>query len=136
MRVERGTIQFLNPEGQLKIVAHYGFDAEFLNRLDTVNPEAMPCCGRALRHRTTIAIEDIEATDEYRAERTIAWRGGYRATWSSPLIIPEGRAMGVLSTHFPEPHLFLDRSTWPLRKTSRFAHRVGVRLALLESGPR
>ena len=104
---QMGSIQLVSPQGHLQIVAQRGFHDEYLRYFGSVGEDDASTYGRALRYRSTIAIEDVETDARYAPHhRAVAASANYRAVCSSPLIVPDGRVLGVLSTHFAEPHAF------------------------------
>src|SRR5262249_27228480 len=68
-------------------------------------------CGRAIRERNSIVIEDVLCDREYAPYRTIALEADYRGVQSTPLISSSGAFVGVLSTHFPAAHRPSDSET-------------------------
>src|SRR5262249_39972760 len=61
-------------------------------------------CGRAIRDRCSIIIEDVLTDSEFSPYRETAVEMGFRAVQSVPLISRSGALVGVLSAHFPERH--------------------------------
>jgi GAF domain-containing protein len=100
-----GNIQLMDwKTGYLTIAAQYGFNSEFLSFFRRVKAEDGAACGRALRQRSAILIEDVLLDQEFAPCRDIVLQAGVRAVQSTPLISSSGAFMGVLSTHFPAPH--------------------------------
>jgi transcriptional regulator with GAF, ATPase, and Fis domain len=98
-----GNIQLYNPHTQaLEIVAHRGFQQDFLDYFSSVRAD-LPC-GRALQRRERIIIEDVEADNAFEPHRQIAAAAGFRAVQSTPLFSRSGEPLGMLSTHFRQPH--------------------------------
>jgi GAF domain-containing protein len=60
-------------------------------------------CGRAIRLRHPIFIEDVVSDDEYVPYRQAAIGAGYRSVLSLPLITAAGRLVGVMSVHHSTP---------------------------------
>lgn len=60
--------------------------------------------GMCLRERRRIVIEDVETDPRLGSFRDLARKAGIRAIQSTPLITRSGVIVGVLSTHFHEPH--------------------------------
>jgi PAS domain S-box-containing protein len=99
-----GNIQIYNREtGALKIVAQRGFKRDFLDYFDSV-PEGQAACGLALQQRRRVIIEDVEVDPGFTPHRQIAASAGFRAVQSTPLFSRDGEPVGVLSTHFRQPH--------------------------------
>lgn len=91
--------------GTLKIVAHRGLDQRFLDYFANVDAGDSSACGLALRSRARIIIEDVNADPDFEPHRGIAASTGFRAVQSTPLLDRgSGKPLGMLSTHFREPH--------------------------------
>lgn len=102
----RGNIQFLNRETDaLEIRVQRGFDRAFVEHFRRVRGDDGSACGRALRHRRRIAIGDITQDAAFAPFLAIAQQAGFQAVQSTPILAADGRALGVLSTHFPAPQL-------------------------------
>jgi PAS domain S-box-containing protein len=100
-----GNIQLYNPHKKgLEIVVQRGFPQAFLDSFRLVGTEDNSACGRALRSGQRIIIEDVLTDEEYTNFRDIAAAAGYRAVQSTPLLVPGGTVLGMLSTHFRSPH--------------------------------
>ena len=55
-----------------------------------------------LRCGERVVIEDVESDEEYAPFRAAAREAGYRSVQSTPLIGRDGKALGIISTHFRE----------------------------------
>ena len=100
----KGNVQLLGDDGMLRIAVHAGFDRDFLDFFQTVRPEDSASCGRALQTGERVVIEDAETDERYAPLREVARTAGYRAVQSTPIINRDGRPLGMISTHFREPH--------------------------------
>jgi GAF domain-containing protein len=119
---DRGNIQILSPvTGSLRIVAQYGFGAEFLEYFAQVDDRGS-ACGRAARERAQIVIEDVHLDPGFAPHRGIAAASGFRAVQSTPLVDLSGRMVGVVSTHYGRPFRPSDRD---LQILSRIGDLVG-----------
>ena len=99
-----GNLRLFNKTtGTLEIVAHRGFDKAFLEYAKTVKDDAS-ACGRALLSCERVIIEDVQADPRFEPHRKIAAEAGFRAVQSTPLFDYAGEPLGVLSTHFKQPH--------------------------------
>ncbi len=104
-RAAFGNVQLCDPAtGQLEIVAQRGFSDRFLEHFARVDGNDDSACGRALRQGQRIIIEDVEKDGGYAPHRELAAAEGYRAVQSTPIRGRTGLAIGMLSTHFREPH--------------------------------
>ena len=100
-----GNVQLMDWQtGYLTIAAQRRFKDEFLNFFRRVRAETGSACGRAIRERHSIVIEDVLLDRDYAPYREVALEAGYRAVQSTPLISSSGAFVGVLSTHFPAAH--------------------------------
>jgi len=112
-----GNVQLYNRQTEtLEIVAQRGFGPEFLDYFRSV-PPGMGACGLALRRRQRVIIEDTEADSAYAPCRAAAAAAGYRAVQSTPMFSRDGELLGMLSTHFWQPHR---PSEWNLRLTDLY----------------
>jgi PAS domain-containing protein len=101
---DKGTVQIMNPRGELTIAAQEGFEPPFLEIFKEVNVEDNSACGRALRTGRRVIIEDVETDEEFAAFQHIALAAGFRAVQSTPLVARDGGVLGMLSTHFCNAH--------------------------------
>jgi PAS domain S-box-containing protein len=103
-RADLGNIQMYNAEKQtLEIVAQRGFQKDFLEHFRNVDDESS-ACGRAMKLRQRVIIEDVETDPGFAPHRHIAASAGFRAIQSTPLLSRGGKLLGMLSTHFRRPH--------------------------------
>lgn len=104
-RADFGNIQLCDPATNvLKMAAHRGFSRVFLEHFASVDVDHDSACGRALRERERVIIEDVEKDDGYIPHRAVAAHEGFRAVHSTPILGRDGHAIGMLSTHFRTPH--------------------------------
>ncbi len=100
---EYGNLQLLTGQ-QLVIVAQRGLPADFLRAFRRVSKDDGSACGRAVRLARPVVIPDVEKDLEFAIYGNIARRTQFRAVQSSPLITQGGRRLGIVSTHFANPH--------------------------------
>ena len=99
-----GNIQIYNPDAQaLEIVAQRGFQQDMLEHFRSVH-DTGAACGRAMKLRRRVIIEDVETDLEFAPHRHIAASAGFRAVQSTPLFTRSSQFLGMLSTHFRRPH--------------------------------
>ncbi len=72
-------------------------------------PPGSGCCGTCFAQRQRIVVEDTETDPLFEPYRELARQAGFRAVHSTPLITRSGKIVGVLSTHFRQPHRPSDR---------------------------
>jgi PAS domain S-box-containing protein len=99
-----GNIQLYNHETQaLEIVAQRGFQQDFLEHFRCMSDNGT-ACGRAMKLRERVIIEDVQTDSEFAPHRHIAESAGFRAVQSTPLLSRNCELLGMLSTHFRRPH--------------------------------
>ena len=100
----KGNIQLLDRErGVLTIATQCGFDRDFLETFRQVSTVDDSACGRALRLRRPILVEDTETEPTYARFRAAARAAGYRAVIAAPIMGRDERPVGMISAHFPSP---------------------------------
>jgi PAS domain S-box-containing protein len=116
-----GNVQLYNTQTKaLEIVAQHGFGQEFLDYFGSVQEDAA-ACGRALQRGERVIIEDVEIDPGFAPHRPIAAATGFRAAQSTPLFSRSGEPLGMISTHFRQPHRPSDRE---LRLTDLYARQA------------
>jgi PAS domain S-box-containing protein len=116
-----GNVQLYNSRTQtLEIVAQRGFGQDFLAHFSSVN-ESGAACGRALKRAERVIIEDVLTDPDFAPHRGIAASAGYRAVQSTPLFSRNGEPLGIVSTHFRQPHRPSERE---LRLTDLYARHA------------
>ena len=100
---EYGNLQLLAGQ-ELVIVAQRSLSPDFLRIFRRVRKDDGSACGRALLGGKPVVIPDVEKDVEFAIYRNIARRTRFRAVQSTPLIAPDGRRLGIISTHFANPH--------------------------------
>ena len=97
-----GNVQLFDAEREtLKIAAHHGFHAPFLEFFDEVHTGGT-ACGAVLQRRERVFVRDVTADPIFQDNQTIEvmLAAEARAVRSFPLVATSGRFMGVLSTHY------------------------------------
>ena len=121
-RADRGNVQLADPAtGALSIIAHHGFDEEFLAHFATVEDD-QSACGRAATRKAQVVISDVITDKRFEPHRGIAASSGFRAVQSSPMLDKNGQLVGVVSTHYKNPHA---PSARDLRIIRRYLDLVG-----------
>jgi two-component system, chemotaxis family, CheB/CheR fusion protein len=99
-----GYIQLYDSDsGKLRIAAQRGFERPFLDHFAEVDASNAAASGRALATGQQVLIEDIEKEPSFRLGLEWAASAGFRAVHSTPLIVGDGKVVGMLSTHFRAP---------------------------------
>lgn len=118
MRSQFGTIQILCPEddpsgnaGKLLLLAHHGFPAETVKFWELVDPSAFSSCTRALKTGQRAIIPDFEEWNEIAGSPDfLAFRSaGIRSAQTTPLLSRDGKLIGMISTHWRDPHVPSER---------------------------
>jgi signal transduction histidine kinase len=100
-----GDVQLLDTHTeQLRVVAQRGLSDGFVKHFDGI-PLGQEACGRALSRRQRIVVEDVRVSPLFTeaARRTLAGTDAV-ACQLTPLFSRGGDPLGVISTHFREPH--------------------------------
>ncbi|WP_083901687.1 chemotaxis protein CheB [Pseudanabaena sp. PCC 6802] len=130
LHADMGNIQLLDRQrGVLEIVSHQGFGSEFLDYFREVGADDGTACSRALKSGQRAIVEDVQTDTEYAPHLQIAAAAGYRAVQSTPLIGRQGELLGVLSTHFRQPHRPAERE---LRMLDLYGRMVATAISLIQ----
>ena len=135
---EKGTVQMLDANGStLSIVAQCGFGQDFLEFFREVSVDDDCGCGRALRCKQQIVIEDVETDGPFEPYRALARASGFRSVVSSPLVDDDGTPLGIVSCNFRLTHRpteqELRRLELYLRQASDFIQRCKLEQELQKS---
>ncbi len=118
---DMGTLQIHDPKlGELAPVVHRGFENAGA-AIPTIRAEDASSCALALESGARVIVEDYETNAATMAHRALAASLGYRAAQSTPLMTREGELLGMLTTHFHEPHRPSDHA---LRMTDLYARQA------------
>ena len=121
LNADFGNVQLYNPQtGAFEIVAHRGFQQEFLDYFNSVH-EGTASCGAALQRRERVIVEDVLTDPVFEPHLQIVAAAGYRAVQSTPLFSRSGEPLGMISTHFRQPHRPSERE---LRLTDLYARQA------------
>jgi GAF domain-containing protein len=110
LHADFASIQMFYPErginGELRLLGHRGFNGEAAKRWEWVRSGTLTTCGEALRTRQRIAVPDVRncgfiaGSDELEAYLA----AGILAVQTTPLVSRFGALLGMVSTHWREPH--------------------------------
>jgi PAS domain S-box-containing protein len=104
LHADFGNVQLYDPKsGRLRIAAQRGFRQEFLDYFNGVC-EGTLACGLALQRRERVIVEDVTLDPLFAPHLEIVAAAGFRAVQSTPLLSRSGEPLGVISTHFRQPH--------------------------------
>jgi PAS domain S-box-containing protein len=105
------TMQMLHPEGELRLLASRGLTLEEAKIWECVRLDTESTCGQALRTgKRAVAANavaaNIETCDflEGTPGTTALIGAGIHAAQSTPLFARSGRMLGMISSHWREPH--------------------------------
>lgn len=110
MNSDFASMQILYPErgrgGELKMIAHRGFDAKAAKFWEWVRTDSATTCGAALRTGQRVVCNDVRTCDYMQGTKELEafLEGGVSAAQTTPLLSRSGRLLGMLSTHWSEPH--------------------------------
>jgi len=103
MHSDFASIQRFVPErGELKLLAHRGFEPAAAAAWKWIAPTAHTCCGMALAGKERVLVPDVESFPPLAGTDVLeAYRGAQmRAIQSTPLLSRQGQVLGMLSTHW------------------------------------
>ncbi|HET6913366.1 MAG TPA: GAF domain-containing protein [Rhodanobacteraceae bacterium] len=110
MRSDFASLQMYHPEagkdGELRLLAHRGFDKQSEELWARVGLDDGTTCAISLTNGKWIIVKDIERAVAMLGETSVAEykRAGIRAVQTTPLFARNGKLVGMLSTHWREPH--------------------------------
>lgn len=120
---DMGNIQLLNEEDKkLDIYVHYGFDEPFLSYFNK-SSKGFNAWGIALEEELRVCVEDVSQSTLFAGphDLNVLADAGVKSVQSTPLITSTGKVLGILSTHYKERHIFIDRE---LRMLDMLAHQA------------
>jgi PAS domain S-box-containing protein len=107
MRSDFASMQMFDPErGELRLLAHRGFNQAAAAFWERVQPASGSTCGAALATGNRSIVPDIELSDFMAGSEDLETyrQTGIRAVQSTPLVSRAGRLLGMISTHWRNPH--------------------------------
>jgi PAS domain S-box-containing protein len=140
MSSDMASIQLLDPQRDLlRLLASKGFHPQSAAFWENVHFNSASTCGFALATGARVVVPDVDSCDfmagtadldEYR-------RSNIRAVQSTPLVARSGQLLGMISTHWREPHQPTERALWRLdvlaRQAADLIERTRAEAALRES---
>jgi PAS domain S-box-containing protein len=140
MSADMGSLQVFSLErNELRLLASKGFHSESSAFWEYVRVESASSCGLALSSGARIIVPDVEACDFMAGTGDLdaCRRSGIRAVQSTPLVSRSGQLLGMISTHWREPHQPTERDLRPLdvlaRQAADLIERARAEAALRES---
>jgi PAS domain S-box-containing protein len=114
-----GNVRLYDAEtGALEIAAQRGFDQEFLDHFRSMPIGPGGVYSRALKRGERVVVEDVLTDPAFSPYHSIATSVGFRAVQSTPVFGRRGDPLGMISTHFRQPHRPSERE---LRFTDLYA---------------
>ena len=107
MSADMGSMQvFLPGRKELRLLASRGFHPNSAAYWEYVRVDSASSCGLAMSSGARSVVPDIEACDVMAGTTDLeaSRRSGIRAVQSTPLISRSGELIGMISTHWREPH--------------------------------
>ena len=107
MRSDFASMQMFYPErGELRLLAYRGFNPTAAAFWEWVRPGSGSTCGVALATGKRSIVPDIELSDFMAGSEDLETyrQTGIRAVQSTPLVSRDGHLLGMISTHWHNPH--------------------------------
>jgi signal transduction histidine kinase len=110
MRSDYATMQVLHPgrgsHGELRLIASRGLDEAAKQRFEWVSAKDATTCARALQTNARVIAPDLVQCEfmARSASQAALLEAGIRASQTTPLISRSGKTLGMMSTHWSEPH--------------------------------
>src|SRR5262249_9733930 len=104
---DRGNLQLVNDaSGTLVIAAQRGFDEPFLRFFANVPVYEASACAAALASGRRMVVEGVTKSEIFSGQPSleVMLRASVRAVQSPPLVSSAGATLGMISTHFRQPH--------------------------------
>jgi signal transduction histidine kinase/ActR/RegA family two-component response regulator len=92
--------------GELRLLAFRGFSPQAAQFWEWVRPTQNCTCGIALSLRRRVIAGNVEKCDDLAGTEDLAMylQTGIRACQTTPLLSRDGEVVGMISTHWSEPH--------------------------------
>jgi PAS domain S-box-containing protein len=143
MSSDMGSMQTFHPEhNELRLLAWKGFHPQSAAFWKRVHLDSACTCGVALTAGRRVIVSDTAACDFMAdtGDLDAYRRSNIRAVQSTPLVSRSGRLLGMISTHWREPHQPTERALRSLdvlaRQAADLIERTQVEAALRKSEER
>jgi PAS domain S-box-containing protein len=140
MSSDMASMQMLDPKrGELRLLAWRGFHPKSAAFWEWVHVDSGSTCGAAFSQGRRVVVPDVETCDFMAGTADLDhYRlSGIRAVQSTPLISRSGRLLGMISTHWREPHQPDERALRQLdvlaRQAADLIERTQAEVALRSS---
>jgi PAS domain S-box-containing protein len=107
MKSDMASMQIVDEkENALRLLTWRGFDAAFGETFRLNRPDTRTSCSIARRTAQRVIVPDVETCDFIVHTPALEdhRKTGIRAVQSTPLVSREGRVLGMISTHWRNPH--------------------------------
>lgn len=107
MRSDFSSMQMLDAErGELRLLGFRGFHPDSAKFWKWVRPASGTTCGRAMETRARVTVADVETCGFMAGTEDLDFyrRSKIRAVQSTPLLSRSGELLGMISTHWRQPH--------------------------------
>ncbi len=107
MNADKGNVQLVDDAtGALRIAAQVGFEQPFLDFFASVRTNDPSACAAAMSGVGRTMVEDITRSEIFAGQPSlrVLLEAGVRAVQSTPLVSSTGKVLGMVSTHFRDPH--------------------------------
>jgi PAS domain S-box-containing protein len=104
---QKGNIQLYDRETKsLRILAHRGLSQSWLQFFEAVDETRPAACSIAMVEGKRVVVENVATNPIFAGSRALEVQlaEGVRAVQSTPILSRSGEFIGMLSTHFSEPH--------------------------------
>lgn len=114
LHADFASLQMFHPErgshGELRLLSSRGFTPQAARFWEWVSPDSRSTCGVALRTRQRVAVVDVGKSQLLAGaeDQKMYLETGIRSVQTTPLVSISGRLVGMLSTHWREPHMLSD----------------------------
>ena len=106
MKSDMATMQVVDEqENALRLLAFRGYDRDIRDAFGIVRPGDQTCCAMAFQTGRRVIVPDVRRCDFIQGPaRAAHLEHGIQAVQSTPLVSRTGRLLGMISTHWREPH--------------------------------
>jgi PAS domain S-box-containing protein len=107
MRSDFASMQVLDEsQDALRLLAYHGFEPSFGTTFALVSPETRTSCSVARQTARRVVVPNVETCDFIVATPSLDHHleAGIRAVQSTPLVSRDGALVGMISTHWKQPH--------------------------------
>ena len=104
---DKGALQLRDStSGNLKIVMHRGFHEPFLKFFEHVQDRLASSAAVAMRTGTRVVVSDVVTSEIFAGEssKAVLLNEDVRGVIATPLKSSKGNVVGMVTTHFREPH--------------------------------